>query len=104
MNKLNLPSAYGEYREMCATTGLTPVNRALFFTRLKPVVGELEPGKTYLLSHQDCIADYVGTGVIDGDRKFFEIWVDGYLSSQYISADQISCRELPVMSEVTKNE
>lgn len=104
MNKLNLSNAYGQYRKMCFTKRVMPLNSVVFSARLKPVVEGLKPGKTYLLPHHDCIAEYVGTGVVDGAQKFFETWVDGDLSGQYVSADEISCRELPVVSEVTKNE
>lgn len=59
-------------------------------------VTELVPGKFYRIPSQGyVVAQYVGTGVIDGAQKFFEVYDEEEedLTGQYISADTLCCRE-----------
>ena len=59
-------------------------------------VKELVPGNYYRIPSQDSVvAQYVGTGVIDGAQKFFEVYDQESedLTGTYVSADRISCRE-----------
>lgn len=59
-------------------------------------VVELIPGNYYRIPSLDSIvAQYVGTGVIDGAQKFFEIYdqEDEDLTGIIVSADRSCCRE-----------
>lgn len=59
-------------------------------------VKELIPGHYYRIPSQDnVVAQYVGTGVIDGAQKFFEIFdqEEDDLTGVIVSADRMCCRE-----------
>ena len=59
-------------------------------------VEKLTPGHYYRIpSQNNVVAQYVGTGVIDGAQKFFEVYdqEEEDLSGVIISADTMCCRE-----------
>lgn len=91
----NDDTCYESYVSWCAHSGLAPLPRASF-EHCSPDVLELTPGHMYYIPSQKAVAEYVGTGVVDGAQKFFEVWENGDLSNIYISADTLCCRQIQV--------
>jgi len=70
-------------------------------------VQELVPGNYYRIpSQNNVIAQYVGTGVIDGAQKFFEVYdqEEEDLSGQYVSADTLCCRETSFTDKLNRSQ
>ena len=84
---------YESYVSWCRYRVLTPLPRASF-EHCSPNVLELTPGNMYYIPSQNVVAEYIGTGVVDGAQKFFEVWENGDLSNIYISADTSCCRQI----------
>ncbi|AUS01889.1 hypothetical protein NVP2044O_25 [Vibrio phage 2.044.O._10N.261.51.B8] len=65
-------------------------------------VSELVPGNYYEIHGQKVVGQYSATGVVDGAQKLFEVYRDGDLTGEYVSADTLCCRESEITDALNK--